>query len=324
MNRIPLIIDCDPGTDDAMCIMVLGASSKYEIKGITAVHGNVPLQHTAENALFLSHYYGIDCPVYRGAQQALIVRNERAAYVHGGNGLADYEYSTEGLSYAEGYAWDFLYRSAKEYAGELEILACGPLTNLAVTIIKYPDFASFVKRLVIMGGAAHSGNTSPLAEFNFQQDPHAVQVVLQAGFKDVTIVDLDCCNTAWLNPEEQKTMAALPVNNRIHGLLAQIMEHKVISDANIIRVHGERAGRDRAARMVVCDAVAAAIAVDPSLAQYWDVFMVCETEGGQTAGQSVIDRLGLSGRTNVHLAMNMDRDRYAALFMNSLKHYEEA
>ena len=323
MKKIPLIIDCDPGKDDALCIMLLGASEKYDVRGITAVHGNVPLEKTAANALFLSSYYGINCPVYRGAEAAILVRPERASYVHGENGLAGYEYSLDGLEYAEGHAWDFQYETAKACAGELEIVAVGPLTNLAITILKHPDFAGLVKRLVVMGGGATAGNTSPLAEFNFQQDPHAAEIVLQAGFKDLTIVDLDCCYSAWLNREEQQIMAELPETNKIHGLIRQIMEHKKISDENIIRKHGKNHGGDRINHMIICDATAAAVAIDPTLAQYWDVYMVCETEGELTMGQAIIDRLGFARKTNVHLAMNMDRDRYAALFMEGLKHYEE-
>ena len=324
MKKIPLIIDCDPGLDDAMCIMMLGADEKYDIRGITATHGNVPLENTAENALFLSHYYGIDCPVFRGAEQALLADHENAAFVHGKKGLGDYECAVDGLTYAEGHAWDFLYETAVKCGGELVIAAVGPLTNLAITVLKHRDFPGMVKRLVIMGGAATIGNTIPVAEFNFRKDPEVAEIVLQAGFPDVTVVDLDCCKKAYLNREEMGRLAELPETNRIHGLVRSMMEHKKISDAAIIERYGKEYAGNRAEKMVICDAVAAAVLRDPSLVQCRDVYMVVETEGTETSGQSIIDRLGLAQRTNVHLAAEIDRDRYGKLFMDSIRYYEEA
>ena len=163
MIKRPLIIDCDPGTDDAQCIMMLNACGLFDIRGIAPVHGNVPLEFTSKNALFLSKYYGINRPVYKGAEERLIVRLPRAEYVHGSNGLGGFEYDLNGLNFAQGKAWDFLYEEAVKQKGQLELVAIGPLTNIAITIMKHPDFPKLIKKFVIMGGARTAGNATPVS-----------------------------------------------------------------------------------------------------------------------------------------------------------------
>ena len=152
MLKRPLIIDCDPGIDDAECLMMVQGSGLFDIRGITAVHGNVPLSHTANNALFLSKLFDMNCPVYLGAEEAMIQRLTRAEYVHGNNGMIDFDTTLpEGAAFAEGHAWDFIWEEAVRQNGELEILAVGPLTNLAIAIMKHPELPKLVKNLVIMG-----------------------------------------------------------------------------------------------------------------------------------------------------------------------------
>ena len=322
MSKRPLIIDCDPGTDDAQCIMMLAASGLFDIKGITATHGNVPLSMTSVNALYLAHLLGIDCPVYKGAEQALIMRLPRAENVHGAGGLGGYEFSAEGLEFASGKARDFLYETAVECDGELEICAIGPLTNLAITVMKHPDFPSLVKKLVIMGGARTEGNMTPLAEFNVYQDPHACEIVLQAGFKDFVVVDYQACKTAYLDRAEQEKICNVSDKNTFAPLLKAYMKHRDNSIKEAVGTVYEEKFARMAEKMVFCDAAAAAVLIDESVATYQPVYMMCETQGEKTMGCTVIDKYGLSGMTNVKLCVGLDRDKYAKMYFDCLEKYE--
>ncbi|MBQ4093846.1 MAG: nucleoside hydrolase, partial [Oscillospiraceae bacterium] len=175
MSKRPIIIDVDPGNDDAQAIMLLSGSGLFDIRGICAVHGNVGLQHTAPNALYLAGLTGVDCPVCIGAENAILARKTRAEYAHGGNGLGGLEYTVDESKFSAIRPWDLMWQEAIACEGELEIFAVGPLTNVALAVLKYPELPKHVKRLIIMGGAATCGNMSAYGEFNIWQDPHALQ-----------------------------------------------------------------------------------------------------------------------------------------------------
>ncbi len=321
MIKRPLIIDTDPGVDDAECLMLVQGSGKFDIRGITAVHGNVPLSATANNALFLSKMYGIDCPVYKGAENALIARKTRAEFVHGVNGMASFDTTLpEGAQFAEGHAWDFIWEEAVAQNGELEILALGPLTNLAIAVMKHPELPKLVKNLVIMGGAAGNGNAGVYTEFNVGQDPHACDIILQAGFANLTMVDLNACGTAFLNKEECEKLAALGDKNTF-GPLATAMLKK----EEVFRTSMESRGKTiyNADRHTVIDGAAGAILIDPSIAQTVDKFVTCDVVGELTTGQTIIDWLGFAPFKNVHWTLGLDREAFVKLYFDCLKSYDK-
>ncbi len=318
MLKRPLIIDCDPGIDDAECIMMVQGSGQFDIRGITAVHGNVPLSHTSNNALFLSKMYGIDCPVYLGAKEAIIQRLPRAEYVHGNNGLIGFDTTLpEGAEFAQGHAWDFIWEEAVKQNGELEILAIGPLTNLAIAVMKHPELPKLVKNLVIMGGAAGSGNFGVYSEYNIAQDPHACEIVLQAGFPKFTMVDLNACRSVWLNGEEIEKLRNLPETNRFAALAKRMLKHEDENksnwqdDAFVNEYH------------YTCDPVAAAVLINEELGQYVEKYAFCDCVGEMTQGQTVIDWLGFAPFKNVRIPVAMDRDGFAKLYFECVKSYDK-
>ncbi len=318
MLKRPLIIDCDPGIDDAECIMMVQGSGQFDIRGITAVHGNVPLSHTSNNALFLSKMYGIDCPVYLGAKEAIIQRLSRAEYVHGNNGLIGFDTTLpEGAEFSQGHAWDFIWEEAVKQNGELEILAIGPLTNLAIAVMKHPELPKLVKNLVIMGGAAGSGNFGVYSEYNIAQDPHACEIVLQAGFPKFTMVDLNACRSVWLNGEEIEKLRNLPDTNRFAALAKRMLKHEDENksnwqdDAFVNEYH------------YTCDPVAAAVLINEELGQYVEKYVFCDCVGEMTQGQTVIDWLGFAPFKNVRIPVAMDRDGFAKLYFECVKSYDK-
>lgn len=321
MLKRPLIIDCDPGIDDAECLMMVHGSGQFDIRGITAVHGNVPLAHTANNALFLSHLYEIGCPVYKGAKEALIQRLERAEYVHGNNGLIGFDTTLpEGAAFADGHAWDFIWEEAVRQNGELEILAIGPLTNLAIAIMKHPELPKLIKNLVIMGGSAGNGNFGVYSEYNIAQDPHACEIVLQAGFPKFTMVDLNACRNVYLTNAECDTIRNLPDTNKFAALGKQMLAFQEENKKHLAdRGEGAIINDDH----YTCDPVAAAVLIDESIGQYVDKYVFCDCVGEMTAGQTVIDWLGFAPIKNVRIPVAMDREKFVELYFNCVKSYDK-
>ena len=321
MLKRPLIIDCDPGIDDAECLMMVQGSGQFDIRGITAVHGNVPLSHTSKNALFLSKMLEMNCPVYLGANEAMIVRLPRAEYVHGNNGLIEFDNTLpEGAAFAEGHAWDFIWEEAVRQNGELEIIAIGPLTNLAIAVMKHPELPKLVKNLVIMGGATGNGNFGVYSEYNIAQDPHACEIVLQAGFPRFTMVDLNACRLAYLTKEEADTLRDLPESNNFAALIKAILAFK---DKNneVLREKGLGSIADE--NHHTCDPVAAAVLIDDSVGTFVDKYVFCDCVGEMTTGQTVVDWLGFAPFKNVRVPVAMDRDKFAEIYFKCINSYNK-
>ena len=320
MKKRPLIIDCDPGVDDALSIMMLHACGLFDILGITPVQGNVSLKNTARNSLFLSSYYGIGCPVYRGADHGIILRRPTAEYAHGKNGLGDFPFELENEEYGGVPAWEFIWQMANRYPGELEIIAIGPLTNIAIAVKLHPEITDLVKQIVIMGGSSTDGNATPLAEFNIYQDPHAAEMVFRAGFRSLTMVGLKTCNAATLNRDEMDRMRSLPSSNSIAPLVRHIVDFRIRSVDGWMS--GEEMKKFFRENLLVCDAVAAAVLIDPSIAQAEDRRVFVETRSSLASGQTVVDWLGITGPANTRLCLSVDRDRFSRMFFDCIGHYD--
>lgn len=207
MKRIPIWIDCDPGTDDAAALLAAHRLPELEIVGVSAVAGNVCLEKTLRNALALREFMGADFPVYAGAEKPLCRAPLDSSEFHGKEGLGPTSLPLP-VTHAEPEPmWDALYAAACRYAGELEVVTLGPLTSLATAIAKYPDLPQKVRRVSLMGGAAVGGNCTPSAEFNIYADPEAAQLVFRSGCK-LVMCGLDVTLLAYLTEEELDTIAA--------------------------------------------------------------------------------------------------------------------
>ncbi len=203
MERIPVWIDTDCGVDDAMALLCAFKLPELEIVGLSASAGNVTLENTLRNTRDIAAMAGRkDIPVYKGAEKPWIVELRTAEYVHGEDGLGGAHIARSDAPQPSEHAWDALYRKAKELNGELRVVAVGPLTDIANTIIKYPDFPDYVKELCIMGGVlAGPGNTNMTAEFNIMGDPHAAACVFKSGIH-IVMFGLDVTLKTYLTKEE--------------------------------------------------------------------------------------------------------------------------
>lgn len=187
-----LILDTDPGVDDALALLYLRARPDLKLLAITTVFGNADVESTTRNALWLRARLGLSAPVHRGAAEPLArPRGPSPTHVHGENGLGDLDLSGMALSPADpGTAHDRIIDLVRIRPGEVTIVAIGPLTNLALALRAAPDIASLVAGVTIMGGAFAAGNVTPFAEANIHNDPEAAAEVLAAPWP-VTLVPLD-------------------------------------------------------------------------------------------------------------------------------------
>ncbi len=209
MRKLPMLLDCDTGVDDAIAILLSKHLTNLELVGVTSVAGNVEIEKTTRNALCVLELAGMEhVPVYRGAAKPMMCEPITAYYVHGQNGLGDLSVPEPKRAPASLPAWDAIYETAKRYAGELTIVAIGPLTNLGLALAKYKELPKLISRIVLMGGAAVGGNVTPSAEFNIYADPEAADMVFTCG-AEVVMCGLDVTMRAFLTPEELDELGEL-------------------------------------------------------------------------------------------------------------------
>jgi inosine-uridine nucleoside N-ribohydrolase len=220
--RIPLVIDVDTGTDDAVCVIsAVSCPSEIDILGFTTVCGNVGVEKTSRNTLDLVEFLGHPAPVYVGAAAPLL-RAPIHARSHGESGLGDVVLPAASGLFGKGDASDFIYRVASQQAGGIELLAVGPLTNLAVALARYPDLREKINHITLMGGGIRGGNMTIASEFNFYVDPEAAQAVFESGCK-ITMVGLD---VTLLPRLPDWVFDAVSGGDRpVHRLTAQIMSY---------------------------------------------------------------------------------------------------
>ena len=199
---IPIWIDTDTGVDDAVALLCALKLDKLAIRGISAVAGNVEHAKTFKNCRNVLAYAGReDIKVYPGAIKPMCVELDDASEVHGKDGLGGVVIPESPAEKETMHAWDAIYEAAKKEGGKLQIVAVGPLTNIANAIISHPDLKDMVERILIMGGAAVGGNATMAAEFNIYADPHSAETVMQSGIP-VVMFGLDVTVDAYLDAKD--------------------------------------------------------------------------------------------------------------------------
>jgi purine nucleosidase len=288
MDAMPrrVVIDTDPGADDAVALLLaLGAPEDLDIAGIVAVAGNLPLDLTARNARAVIELAGrTEMPVYAGAAQPL-ERPLATARVQQRGGLATLFLPEPAGALQQQGGVDFLLEAVSASGeGELTLCALGPLTDIALLLERAPQIAGRVRELVLMGGAGFElGNVTPAAEFNIWVDPHAAAKVLASGMK-ITIVPLDVTHRVLSTPARLARLDALA--NRCGRYAARLIR---TFDEPRVKRYGRR-GR------ALHDPTAVAYLLAPELFRGREVNVMVETESPLTAGMTVVDWWGVTGR----------------------------
>jgi len=308
--KIPVWIDCDPGIDDAAALLSAFQIPQLDIKGISAVSGNVLLDKTYANARELAQLGGrADIPVYAGAARPLTREPLTAPYVHGENGLGGIELPLEKAPEHAEKAWDALYKAAVEAKGELEVIAVGPLTNIGLALSKYGELEKLVKRVVIMGGSASVGNTTPAAEFNVLVDPDAADMLFASNIP-VVMCGLDVTLKAMLMPSEIDELAA--AGTAQGRFLREAMQ---CSLAFVSRYGFEG--------VPLHDVCAVFYVAYPELFSGEQAGVRVETRGACTLGKTVTDLYSDAQmeRKNTFVVLDVDRPAFAAKVLELIKKY---
>lgn len=222
MEKIKIILDCDPGHDDAVAIMLAGKNPKIDLLGITVVAGNQTLDNTQRNALNVVQCLGLDVPVYAGCGQPMIREKITAGDIHGDSGLDGPVFAPPVKRLEQEHAVHFIIRTLMAAKEPITMVTTGPMTNLAMAIRLEPGIIEKIERIVLMGGAYTNGNVTPAAEFNIIADADAAYVCFTAG-RPITMVGLDVTRKALCYPSIVERMGQ--VGNQASKLFVDLMEH---------------------------------------------------------------------------------------------------
>ena len=303
MERRPVFIDCDPGIDDAVALMMAFQAAELDVRGISAVAGNVGLERTLGNALKIVELSGAAAPVYAGADRPMFGAPIAAEHFHGEDGLLGAELPAPVRMPEAGPAWEALRREAEAWGGALEVVATGPLTNLGIALSLYPELAGLVRCVTMMGGAAAFGNTTPAAEFNVLADPEAAELVFRSGIP-VVMCGLDVTHSTYITAREVEELAALgSVQAR---LAAYFMGSGIEENARKFRTGGAP----------LHDPCAMMYAIDRSLFESKPCWIGVERHGKVTRGKTVTDAYSDAKRTaNARLVTGSDREGFIRRMM---------
>ena len=310
-DRRPIIIDTDPGQDDAIAILfALGASDRLDLRAITTVAGNVPLSLTAKNArIVLGWANRTDIPVYAGCPRPLVREPITAEHVHGETGLDGVPLEEPKVELANGHAVDFLIKAlGNAWPASITLCLLGPMTNLAAALVQDPDIRRGIKEVVLMGGGYHvRGNVTPAAEFNVYADPEAAAVVFGSGIP-LVVLPLDVTHQVLSTKERIARLENL--GNRAGSLVAAIVRSHGLIEIKQMATDGGP----------LHDPNVIAYLLQPSLFSGRTVNVTVETRGGLTVGETVVDWRGVTGRPPNALWLNqVDSDGFYELLSETVK-----
>jgi pyrimidine-specific ribonucleoside hydrolase len=302
----PIIIDCDPGHDDAIALLLAVASPEVEILAVTTVAGNQTLPKTTKNALRVLELGGrAEIPVAAGADAPLVRVLEVADWIHGDSGL-DGPALTEPSQRADArHAIDAIAELVERRPGEIALVPVGPLTNIALFLMRYPELAPQVGRIVLMGGAIGLGNVTPAAEYNIWQDPEAARRVFASGI-DLTMIGLDITHQALLGPSEAEELRS---GDARCVFVAELLDFFAGRNADVFALAGAP----------IHDAVAVAHLARPDLITTRRLHVEVDCSWGAGRGRTNVDRWGRGGQTaNANVGVDIDGPAFTRFLVERL------
>ncbi|MDQ3618164.1 MAG: nucleoside hydrolase [Pseudomonadota bacterium] len=306
-NKIPLLIDTDPGVDDALALLMAFNDPRHDVIGLTIAAGNVGLTHTVANALKLCDVAGVDVPVFAGCAAPLLHPACDAAYVHGEDGFGDIGYPPSTRRAETEHAALAILRLSHQHAGKLLLVALGPLTNIALALMLDPTLPQRIARFVVMGGAVTcQGNITPAAEFNIHFDPEAAHVVFEA-FKRIELADWEAVVAHGLLHDD--VVGWLQADTERASFYEQISEKTRMWSID-----------RRGDRWYAADALAMAFALEPQAAlEVAERPVSIELDGSHSRGATVVDWQRQQGRPDkVAILMRYEQSRFESLVQAAL------
>ena len=319
-----IIIDTDPGTDDALAIMLALHSPELDVRAITVVPGNVNAQMGLDNALRLVSLAGrCDIPVAAGAPHPLFQKLITAEFWHGKNGLGNVQLPPSKCKVDPNFGPDLIIKLVHASPHEITLVPIGPLTNLALAVERDPSIVPLVNEVIIMGGSITGGNVTAAAEANIYNDPEAAQIVFQAGWSSLVMSGLEVGNKAVFTPRHLDQLGKThgPINDFIHSVLKYL--------EGLTQQYG-------GAGVQMYDPSAVAIAIDASLVKVQEMHVDVETRGEFTRGETVGNRQGYSEHNVLHgdhyeiegveklvpntkVCVDVDAERLVQLFISGIQ-----
>lgn len=311
MEKCKIILDCDPGHDDAIAILLAAKNPAIDLLGITVVAGNQTLEKTTINALHVCQHLGIPIPIYRGCGQPMI-RDKQviAAEIHGKSGLDGPKFAPLTRQAEEKHAVLYLVDTLLASAGDITLVATGPLTNLAMAVRLCPQILPKISEIILMGGSYQLGNSTPAAEFNIYADAEAAHVVFNCG-RPLTMVGLDVTRKVLVLPSVMERMRGL--DNRASGLFIDTMTFYNQSQKGIFGWAGAP----------LHDPVTIAHQIDPSVLTTRAMLVQVDIRSEQSYGRTNCDFFNRSkDEPNAQVAIDIDVDKFWDIIERGIKAYD--
>lgn len=308
-----ILLDTDPGIDDALAILLALASPELSLEGLSVVHGNCSRDQAAANALSVLELAGASrIPVARGCELPLVQPSLLAPETHGESGMGYARLPTAVTQPVPQHAVDFLIEKILSAPEEYTLVTIGPLTNIAMAIRKEPKIIPAIQEMVIMGGAIrHQGNTTPLAEFNTYVDPHAAHIVFHAGVP-ITLVPLDVTYQCILTPADVTRL--LKINSPITRFIADATRFYMEFHDSYQHIEG----------CIINDPLALALTFAPQLCDYEEHFVDVDIQDGVSMGKTFADFYQMTGKpANMKIALGVRAREFIELFLERIESLAE-
>lgn len=306
--RIPVIIDCDPGHDDAIALLLAFASERLHVKAVTIVAGNQTQEKTLNNALKVLSFAGVDVPVAKGDDKPLMRDLIIAPEVHGDSGLDGPELPESNLKAVDISAIELIAKTIRESDRKVTLIPTGALTNIAKFLLCYPELKEKIERISLMGGACFGGNWSPAAEFNILVDPEAADIVFKSGIP-ITMSGLDVTHKALIYDEDVERIRN--VGGKVAAMVAELLDF-------FSKFHMDMGFKGSPLH----DPCAVAWVIDPSIMTTKKLHVDIETKGEHTLGATVVDYYDvLKKEKNADVAFDIDRERFVDMLVEAMEHY---
>lgn len=311
MDKRKIILDCDPGHDDAVAIMMAANHPSLELLGITVVAGNQTLEKTTRNALHVCQHLGLDVPVYAGCGIPMVRQRQIIADdIHGETGLDGPVFEPLTRKAEDKHAVQFIIDTLMASDGDITLVPTGPLTNIAMAMRMEPRIVDKIREIVLMGGAYQLGNVTPAAEFNICADAEAAYVVFTSG-RPIVMMGLDLTRQALCYPEIVDRMEK--IGNRAAGLFADLMRFFGKTQK---KVFGWPGGP-------LHDPTCVAYLIDPTCIETKEMFSEIEIRSERCYGRTLCDYFGVTGKEpNSKVCVKLDVEKYWNIVEECIRNYD--
>jgi len=307
MDALPIILDCDPGHDDALAMILAAKNPALKLLGITTVSGNGGISKVTLNARRIATLANIDVPIAEGAGKSILGAFEEANDIHGESALDGAELPEPKIELSPLHAVDLIARLIRESDKSVTLIATGPLTNIAFFLKMHPGLKPKISEIVFMGGSASRGNRTPYAEFNIWMDPEAAEVVLHSGLP-LTMCGLDVTHQALVTPDIFNELDKM--NSKLSKIIIGLLKFFAKTYDEVFEMPDPP----------LHDPVAVALLIDRTVVKTRMVNVEVELSGTLTRGATVVDLHSRLGRNaNCNVALELDRSKFWNLMLTAIR-----